>query len=1257
MTNNSSTPWLRYANSGAKRNRPLDPKLVGALGFLQDMGIEMEVFSGGQVTAQEAAKGLGQRTGSVRHDHGGAGDAFFYKDGRKLDWANEADLPVFQEIVKRARERGVTGFGAGAGYMQPGSMHIGFGNAGVWGADGDGANAPKWLKDAFNGSSSSASVTAQGQPPTRLNISTPAPDAAPENYQVGNSGNKVSVMDATQPMVPTTLAEDRKAAQEREDRLPETSLWQGVKDAVNTDWSLSAIWQDKPEAKPDPSFRLDQKTMDELTKGIPEQYWGRFGDAQSLVHAEGMRKSLVDQMAAEQRLASLGWEGVGLRVAAGLTDPLAWAAAAGVSVASMGAGAPAALAARFGRVGKIALTAAEGAAGAGISEGVLYANKPTAELSDLYWGIGTGMVLGGAFGALGRNPATAEEAAKMQDIGRNLQRPERMQLANQGSTAGAAQVQPREALRMDTSEIIRDAERPDMFGNTKIRYDSAASLKGSKNDLTSMIGNVLVEDGARNASGITPIGASEVQARLQIQADAKWSRASRANWKAYKKANPEATREDFSRQVTAFTRDRDLLVEYDPAVKAQGSMMREILGDFAELEANPGLIDGRNLRSVKGFEGQTRNDFYVPRIFDLGSIQDHLTKFGHKTMSGLISRAMQEVNKDITSELADKFAYNYVKKLHSLSAGELQTMSRAFSGEDLAGLKANLMQDTDLSEVDIDAIVNHMKPGKKDGASRQGKSRMFYDENFGMMLPFSNGQPGSQFVRISDLFLNDADRLMNSYTRQMSGRIAMARLEIKNPKWKPGDVGESHFVQGITSDGEWQTLMDKVRDVGDQKGIQGATKKDIERLNWVYDTIVGRPKWNEGSDWNQFLRMTRDYNFIRVMGQVGFAQLSEAFNTVSQLGIKATMTNVPSFRSLWRNAATGKLDDTLAQEIEDITGLGSDWVRHDSHRRQDLFDNPLDTWSNPTIQGIDDALQTGKRAVSAMSGMAPVNTLLQRWTGRAIFNKFAMMANDRTSMNPRRLEALGLGPEQVDDIMDSIRTHATFDGKRLKAMNFNKWTSRDAVANFEAAAFRLGRSIIQENDIGQMAMWMSHPLARTFLQFRSFMLSAYTKQTLQGINFHDTATATAFVSTAFAAGLVYIGRTYANAIGRSDREEYLKKRLTLGSIAAAGVQNSSWATIMPMMVDSGLGILGLPQAFDARSTGLPSNIWLGNPTSDLADSIPKATAVAGKALRNGHISQTDARTMARILPFQNLNGVAQLFSTMISPLPERPSSR
>lgn len=139
-----SGKWLNYANQGATRNQPLNDKLVSALGFLPEMGVTMKVFSGGQDATGK------RRTGSHRHDHGNSADVFFYKDGRQLDWANPNDLPVFQEIVSRGRAAGVTGFGAGKGYMQPGSMHLGFGSPAVWGAGGKGGNAPGWLRSAFN---------------------------------------------------------------------------------------------------------------------------------------------------------------------------------------------------------------------------------------------------------------------------------------------------------------------------------------------------------------------------------------------------------------------------------------------------------------------------------------------------------------------------------------------------------------------------------------------------------------------------------------------------------------------------------------------------------------------------------------------------------------------------------------------------------------------------------------------------------------------------------------------------------------------------------------------------------------------------------------------------------------------------------------------------------------------------------------------------------------------------------------------------
>ncbi len=144
---NKGEGWLKYSNQDATRNDPLDPRLVDAMSFLGDMGITMNVVSGGQEAAGEG----GSRTGSTRHDHGRAGDVDFYKDGKKLDPNNPDDLPVLVEIIQRAKTNGVTGFGEGDDYMGSGRIHLGFGNPGVWGAGGKGANAPAWLREAYDG--------------------------------------------------------------------------------------------------------------------------------------------------------------------------------------------------------------------------------------------------------------------------------------------------------------------------------------------------------------------------------------------------------------------------------------------------------------------------------------------------------------------------------------------------------------------------------------------------------------------------------------------------------------------------------------------------------------------------------------------------------------------------------------------------------------------------------------------------------------------------------------------------------------------------------------------------------------------------------------------------------------------------------------------------------------------------------------------------------------------------------------------------
>lgn len=169
--------WLRYTNQNATRRQPISDELIRAMSFLPELGVTMNVYSGGQPSSGP------NRVGSTRHDHGNAADVMFYHGGRMLDWNNPGDIPVLADIVARAKAAGVTGIGAGNDYMGPGRMHIGFGSPAVWGAGGKRANAPQWLIDAYdNGQVSSSALAAINQA-----VNPGTPPARPSNLEINST--------------------------------------------------------------------------------------------------------------------------------------------------------------------------------------------------------------------------------------------------------------------------------------------------------------------------------------------------------------------------------------------------------------------------------------------------------------------------------------------------------------------------------------------------------------------------------------------------------------------------------------------------------------------------------------------------------------------------------------------------------------------------------------------------------------------------------------------------------------------------------------------------------------------------------------------------------------------------------------------------------------------------------------------------------------------------------------------------------------
>lgn len=159
--------------SAAIRNKPIQPRLKDILSAAADAaGIKhVRIVSGGQ-----DAKGHGtRRTGSTRHDLGGAADLELLIGSRVLNFQNMWDRPIIARFVTECSRRGATGIGAGVDYMGPTRLHVGFGSKATWGGpNARSADAPAWLVAAVAAATSSA----------------------PRRLQLGDEGNSVTALQA-----------------------------------------------------------------------------------------------------------------------------------------------------------------------------------------------------------------------------------------------------------------------------------------------------------------------------------------------------------------------------------------------------------------------------------------------------------------------------------------------------------------------------------------------------------------------------------------------------------------------------------------------------------------------------------------------------------------------------------------------------------------------------------------------------------------------------------------------------------------------------------------------------------------------------------------------------------------------------------------------------------------------------------------------------------------------------------------------------
>lgn len=275
---------------------------------------------------------------------------------------------------------------------------------------------------------------------------------------------------------------------------------------------------------------------------------------------------------------------------------------------------------------------------------------------------------------------------------------------------------------------------------------------------------------------------------------------------------------------------------------------------------------------------------------------------------------------------------------------------------------------------------------------------------------------------------------------------------------------------------------------------------------------------------------------------------------------------------------------------------------------------------------------------------------------RALVEKHMKTINDEVTNNGSFLEWAVKEGTMMDRIADQMRAHASTEGgsfspgTKIKLLNLEQWTDIEARDVFEKAIFRAGRQIVQENDIGMQAMWMSKPLAMLILQFRTFTMGAHANILIH--NIHQVfgggfdarramATSQMAIASAFMGGLGYnLQQIMKNAGDEERRGEAINKAFDPLHFAKSGVARASWSGIAPMVIDTaGVGapltaaLSGHPQhLFDEfKGQSNPSSL-LKNPTMGLADDLKYiATKTAEMARQGRKPSQQELKKMYSVV--------------------------
>ncbi len=700
---------------------------------------------------------------------------------------------------------------------------------------------------------------------------------------------------------------------------------------------------------------------------------------------------------------------------------------------------------------------------------------------------------------------------------------------------------------------------------------------------------------------------------------------------------------------------------------------------------------------VEGAEDLAQNTgrYYVPRKISFESFAALERRIGEEGIEDLLTGAIakqQPALDDLTNPIAKaetvkiktglekpKTTKISVSKARALAkvivkAAKYNNRQGGFDIEQLLRIK-----DPTLLREYIDDVFQDLSKSQRDDlfdglrnqitllTSGRFKQRIRLDENFEEVI---NGQR----VRLDEIFENDVDLLWHSYTNEMAGWYSLAdRLGIKSrTAWSKYSNEIKNDINAVYRDPDALKDFKRLKNLTQRKaGGQYIAKEEKDTIDSFFNNLMGRS--TEAGDpsigMNKWLRDLRRFNFVRVLNQVGIAQLPEYGVAVSQQGLRTLLNEVPVFRKLVDDAQAGKVDDTFYKDMAIIGSSNGDDYIYRQFQAYDVLDRGVSQLDTTKKSLISKPLQNAfEKGTGHASGLIGIDRNQRRIAMRLFVHRLAedlidvskkgTMLKDISKGRLNRYRVLGLSDDDLIALAKEFNspkvvTQKTALGRRVLQFDFVNFADQNLVKKFGIAVNRYTKRAVQYNMIGDTSRFFAdNAYGKTMGQFRQFIMTAWNKQFLHNVAMGDFQTFSMFMYTMLIGGSAYVAQAHFNTIGMnaSEKKAYLKKKLgdkgDYTKLALASFQRAGWSSVMPPFMDMITGQIAPEYRFNTRSSGQEMNLITGNPTYDLGEKVLGIGGSVIKSLFNSdyNFSKQDLNRIMRILPYQNLYGVNQIIN-------------